>query len=128
MKFCLFFIMSIIISASVAAEDYIDLVKKGNEAYSGKKYSEALDFYHSAEPSLPASAELEYNLGGALFQQGKYDEAIERFTKAINTTDLDLEAQAHYNLGNSYFKKGDFQNAITSYQNSLTINPEDLDA
>lgn len=125
--FCIFSIL-LFIAASVHADDYIGLVKKGNKAYSAADYQTALDNYQSAEKDLPESPELDYDIAGALYQQGDYDKAIEKYKKALETKDLDLEAQAHYNLGNTYFKKQDYQNAITSYQNALTINPEDLDA
>ncbi len=121
-------LFSVLTVSLVSADDFVDIVNKGNKAFSEKKYSEALDYYHSAEPQLPKSAELEYNLAGALNQKADYKEAVESYKKALQTTDLNLEAQAHYNLGSTYYQMGDYQNAITSYQNSLMINPEDLDA
>ncbi|MBD3332660.1 tetratricopeptide repeat protein [candidate division GN15 bacterium] len=112
----------------VSAQDYIDLVRKGNKAFKQKEYDQALDFYRNAETEIPASAELDYNIGGALHHKQSYEEAIETYERALGTTDPNLEAQAHYNLGNTYFRMGDYQKAIESYQNSLDINPEDMDA
>ncbi len=124
---CTAFFLLISVSI-VSAEDFIDKISNGNKAFSEKKYTEAFDFYKSAEKDLPNSSELEYNLAGALYQKNDFEQAIEKYQQALNTNDLNLEAQAHYNLANSYFQKGDYENAITSYQNSLMINPEDLDA
>jgi len=114
--------------AVICAGDYIDAVKKGNEAYNSADYKAALEQYHIAEADIPESAELDYNMAGALYQQGSYEETVEKFTRALNTTDIDLEARAHYNLGNTYYRMGDYPNAIKSYENALNLNPEDTEA
>ncbi|UCE23150.1 MAG: tetratricopeptide repeat protein [Candidatus Zixiibacteriota bacterium] len=121
-------LFALLLVSSVAAEDYIDLVKKGNEAYHQQDYKKALEYYHGAETELPASPELEYNIAGALHHQGGYEETVDRYTSALNTTDVNLEAQAHYNLGNTHFRMGEFEKAIANYQNALEINPDDVDA
>ncbi|MDF1545409.1 MAG: tetratricopeptide repeat protein [bacterium] len=118
----------LLIGTSAGAEDYIDLVKKGNEAFQQNDFNTALELYHSAETELPESTELQYNMAGALYKEGKYEEAVDLYTKSLNTTDAALGASAHYNLGNTHFRMGDFQNAIKSYENSLSINPEDREA
>lgn len=116
------------LASTAGAEDYIDLVKKGNQAYQQQDYKKALEYYHGAETELPESPELEYNIAGALHQEGGYEETVDRYTKALNTADIGLEAQSHYNLGNTHFRMGEYEKAITGYQNALEINPEDVDA
>lgn len=120
-------IMATLIS-NVAAEDYIDLVKKGNQAFKNQEYQKALEHYRNAETGLPESPELNYNIAGTLFKEGKYEEAVELFGEGLNAIDINDEANSHYNLGSTYFRMGDFQNAISSYQKALEINPDDLDA
>lgn len=115
-------------AGSVVAENYVDKVLEGNRAFKAGDNKKALEFYHSAETDLPESPELEYNIAGALHQDGGYEEAVEKYQKALNSTDINLEAQAHYNLGNTLFRMQDYQNAIQSYQKSLGINPDDMDA
>ncbi len=108
--------------------DYIDLVKKGNKSFQQADYKKALDYYHQAETELPESPELQYNIAGALYQDGGYEQAVDKYTKALNTTDIKLEAAALYNLGNTYFRMQDYQNAIKSYEEALKLNPNDMDA
>jgi tetratricopeptide (TPR) repeat protein len=110
------------------AADYIEAVDVGNEAYYNGDYTTALEQYRIAEAEIPESPELDYNLAGALYHQGKYEETVERYSRALNTTDITLEAQSHYNLGNTHYRMQDYQNAIMAYQKALEIDPEDVDA
>ncbi|MCK4606074.1 MAG: tetratricopeptide repeat protein [candidate division Zixibacteria bacterium] len=116
------------VAASGFAEDYVDQVKNGNDAFRNGDYKTALECYHSAEVDLPESPELEYNMAGALYREGAYEEAVDKYGRAMNTTDIDLESAAHYNLGNTQFRIGDYQKAIERYQKALEINPGDVDA
>ncbi|MCK4301724.1 MAG: tetratricopeptide repeat protein, partial [candidate division Zixibacteria bacterium] len=116
------------VAASGFAEDYVDQVKNGNDAFRNGDYKTALECYHSAEVDLPESPELEYNMAGALHREGAYEEAVDKYGRAMNTTDIDLESAAHYNLGNTQFRIGDYQKAIERYQKALEINPGDVDA
>jgi tetratricopeptide (TPR) repeat protein len=119
--------MSVMTGASLA-EDYIDLVRLGNEALNASDYKKAQEYYQKAETQIPESPALDYNLAGALYHQGNYEETVERYQSALNTTDPNLEAQAQYNLGNTYFRMQDYQKAIESFQEALKSNPDDMDA
>jgi len=127
-KFLLVWLSLLFIAGSVTADDHIDAVEKGNRAYSEQDYKTALEQYHVAETEIPESPELEYNVAGALYQQGKYEEALDKFTRSLNSTDIGLEGRGHYNIGNTHYRMGDYQNAILSYENALNINPDDVDA
>ncbi len=117
-----------VLSASAFAADYVDNVKKGNEAYKAKDYKKAQEYYHNAELQIPESAELDYNMAGTSYQQGEYEGAVDKYTRALKTTDVAVEEQAQYNLGNTYFRSNDYQKAIESYQNALKLNSKDMDA
>ncbi len=116
-------------SLSVSAkDDPVNLVKKGNISFNAKDYTQAIEFYRNAESELPESPELNYNIAGALHNSGKYEEAIELYNKALNSTEPDIQTATHYNLGNTYFRMEDYQNAIKSYEKSLELNPDDMNA
>jgi len=110
------------------ADDFRDVVSEGNEAFRNQRYDEALEKYQVAESEKPELPELDYNIANVLYHQGKYEEAVDKYTRAINTTDINLEARADFNLGNTYFRMGDYQNAILRYQEALEIDPTDMDA
>jgi tetratricopeptide (TPR) repeat protein len=65
--------------------------------------------------------EAHYNIGNAYEREGRLDEAIEHFKKAI--TIKPSYARAHNNLGNAYTKKGMFGKAVAEYKKAIAINP-----
>jgi tetratricopeptide (TPR) repeat protein len=117
-----------VVAGTSRAQDYIDLVKLGNEALNASDYKKALEYYHKAETQIPESPALDYNLAGALYHRGNYEETVERYQRALNTTDPNLEAQTQYNLGNTYYRMQDYPKAIESFQEALKSNPDDMDA
>jgi tetratricopeptide (TPR) repeat protein len=66
------------------------------------------------------------NLGDALFQKGRVDEAIVHFQTALQIRpDYVL---ACYNLGNALLQKGRMDEAVALYQKALQIKPDYADA
>jgi tetratricopeptide (TPR) repeat protein len=62
-----------------------------------------------------------FNLGNALRQEGKLDEAMSQYRSALQIRPD--YPQAHNNLGKSFLQKGQVDNAITQFQQALQINP-----
>ncbi|HUB68756.1 MAG TPA: tetratricopeptide repeat protein [Candidatus Methylacidiphilales bacterium] len=66
------------------------------------------------------------NLGKILFQQGKVDEAIDRYQKALAIDpNLDL---AHNDLGAALLQKGQLDAAAEQYREALKSNPDFAEA
>jgi Flp pilus assembly protein TadD len=65
------------------------------------------------------------NLGYALLQPGRVDEAMVHFRRALRL-DPDFAA-AHYNLGLALFKSGQLDAAIAEYQTALRLVPDQAD-
>ncbi len=66
------------------------------------------------------------NLGNALLQKGKVDDAIAHFKKAMEIQPD--YAGAYNNLGSALCQKGRVDEAIAYYQKALQINPADAEA
>jgi tetratricopeptide (TPR) repeat protein len=66
------------------------------------------------------------NLGQALFQTGKVDEATAHYQQALQINPN--YAEAHNNLGNALFQKRKVDEAIAHYQKALQINPDYFEA
>jgi len=117
-----------LLSGPVARGDYRALNEKGNKALVEDKADEALKYYKDAEVEKPKQPVLDYNIGSALYKQNKYPEAVQRYTRALNTDDPKFQADAYYNSGNALFRAQQYAEAINAYKKSLEINADDGDA
>ena len=67
-----------------------------------------------------------YNLGNTYRRQGKYDQAIEAYKKAIEISPDDHIA--YYNLGNAYDEQDKYEEAIEAYNKAIEIMSNDAES
>ncbi|KAE9395659.1 hypothetical protein BT96DRAFT_1021850 [Gymnopus androsaceus JB14] len=101
------------------------LNQAGSDAYRRKEFEQAAKNYQQAWDTWPKGITFLTNLGAVYFEQGKYDEAIETYEKAVEEgqslrADFKLVAKAYGRVGSAYQKKGDLSSAIKYYEKSLT--------
>ncbi|MBI4335554.1 MAG: tetratricopeptide repeat protein, partial [Candidatus Omnitrophica bacterium] len=72
------------------------------------------------------SAQEVYQRGNELYRNGKYEEAIEEYSKVAVIHGIRNSA-IYYNLGNAYFKVKKLGRAIASYERAYALNPRDED-
>lgn len=68
------------------------------------------------------NAEADYNLGNALLDQGRLDEAIARYQMALQINPN--AADVLNNFGNALIRRNSVDEAIAQYQKALQINPD----
>ncbi|MEJ2325441.1 MAG: tetratricopeptide repeat protein, partial [Chromatiaceae bacterium] len=66
-----------------------------------------------------------YRRGVALYRAGRYQEAANAFSRAVQQ---DKTEDAGYNLGNARFQLGDFAGAVAAYEDVLNKDPQHTDA
>jgi Ca-activated chloride channel family protein len=124
------------------ADSFSSLNKKGNKAYQEAKellekdkkneaqeaYERALKYYRDAEIEKPESPQLSYNIGNVNYQQEKYEDALEKYYRALSVDEPENQAATYYNMGNTLYRSGKYPEAIQAYQKCLDINPDDEDA
>ncbi len=78
--------------------------------------------------SSPAlnEADTHFNKGVEYSDEGKLDEAIAEFTKAIALNPQDRDA--YYNRGIIFHDLGQYEKAIADYSEAIKLDPRDLDA
>jgi tetratricopeptide (TPR) repeat protein len=91
----------IFFSTFVFAEDNASLIEKGNKAYTGKFYQQALDCYLKVVKSNYESAELYYNIGNAYFKQNDYPSALLYFEKAKKLAPSDEDINFNLKVTNN---------------------------
>lgn len=69
-------------------------------------------------------AEAYNNIGLELYNQGKYEEAIEYYNKAVELEKHNIEEMdiCYYNRGRAYYGIGMYEQAIQDYTSALNIN------
>jgi serine/threonine protein kinase/Flp pilus assembly protein TadD len=90
--------------------------------YDGKppQLDEAIRFYTAALALRPQSSGVHNNLGSAFNKQGRLDEAVAAYRKAIELAP-DQAQVFHYNLGITLRAKGDVDGAIAEYREALRL-------
>ncbi len=139
------FILGIFLSIGVSAqisffetETEASLTREGNTAYNNEQYGDAELSYRASmrKNENEDMFETVFNLGNALFNQERYEEAIEVFSQASKKAEDNKtnKAKAFHNLGSAYLmqtiqtEKGeDLQKSIEAYKQALRLNPKDMD-
>lgn len=120
-------ICSWLIATTLNAQSvYHEQLRKGDKAYLHDHYQRAEEHYRKAADSQYADPIAVYNLGNALYQQGKWEDASKRYEQAAQGMSLPAEkADALHNLGNAWMKQHAFDKAIKAYEESLRNRPAD---
>jgi tetratricopeptide (TPR) repeat protein len=115
--------------ADATGQSTRSLVNGGNDMYRDKKYSDAEVNYRKALEKEKGLVQGHFNLGDALTQQGKYDEAVKEYQDALAKAEgKETKAYANYNIGNSMMKQQKYKDAVGSYVDALKLEPKDDDA
>lgn len=114
---------------SAAQAQTTDNLVRGNEFYRQGRFDLAEEQYRRALESEPGNATARFNLGNALQQQKKFDEAARVLGQlATETKDPRVRAAAWYNQGVAYTKLKNLDASIESYKNALRADPNDRQA
>ena len=115
-------------SSIVLAQSEKPLIRDGNKAYEKGKYADSEISYRKSLEKNNKSFEGEFNLGDALYKQGKYEEAAQHFSNiASNSADKEKQAHANHNLGNSLLQQKKYPESIEAFKKALKSNPNDQD-
>jgi Ca-activated chloride channel family protein len=119
---------SVLASNSGALRDY----KRG-------QYDKALQEYQSSLQRKSDDPRLQFNTGAAAYRAQKFDEAIKRFSEALNSPDLNLQQSAYYNRGNTLYYAGEqatdpakrndlWKKSVQDFDSALKLKADDVDA
>jgi Ca-activated chloride channel homolog len=94
-------------------------IENAAQYYKDKEYEKASDEYRK----ISKSPQNYYNLANSLYKQGKFQEAIDTYSKVI-TEDKDLESKKLHNIANSYVKTNNLEKAKEFYEKSLKLKQD----
>ncbi len=105
----------------VQTEQYKLLSEQANVFYAGNEINSAFNMLLSI-PDEERSAQNWLLLGNLLQDQGKLDEAVFMYNRAIQVDDSFYKA--YYNLGNIYLQDGKPNMAVEQYKKVIKLHPE----
>lgn len=113
---------------TVKSNDKWKNTRAGNEFFKNKNFKQAEEKYRDALKTDTSKTVSSYNLGNALYEQGKYEEAAKAYADALGSKDKDTLNRGWKNLGNSLYQQKKYGESIEAYKEALRNNPNDEDA
>lgn len=120
--------------AGFASTVWAGPIREGNRLYEQGDYSAALEHYLSARATEKDSNRVRFNVGTALYKNGKFAESVQELAPLIGGADSSLAANAAYNSANARFRMGEslqggeriaaWREALALLKRSLDFNPE----
>jgi Ca-activated chloride channel homolog len=125
-------------SATVAQtllfETQRSVARDGNKLYEQGRFLDAEAKYRRSLSEKQELPEAMFNMGDALYKQGKYDAAADYFTQFAaqnntgrNVADNQTIAKSLHNLGNAMLQQKKLNESIDAYKRALRLNPNDND-
>jgi len=120
----------LLVHSTLFGQQEKEYIRKGNRLYKKSEYTGSEGMYRRAQAQERSTYDSGFNLGDALYKQGKFSEAASEFMKTAKGSDADSvkQAQSFYNLGNSLLKDQKFEESINAYINSLKLDPGNVEA
>ncbi len=108
------------------AQSFRSLNNNGVEAYKNKKYSDAeVNFKKGLDKNFNSFV-AHFNLGDALYKQGRFNEALKEYKSALALAkDNYQRSKVYHNIGNTLLKAKQIKKSIGAYANSLKLDPTD---
>ncbi len=127
-KVSVILMMMMLLSTYGFSQSERKFIRRGNDAFEEKAYTQSEINYRKAAEKSPNSYKAVYNMGDALYKQGKYEEAAKKFSSLANRDLPDGKlANAYHNLGNALFSSDQLKQSIEAYKNALKLNPDDIE-
>ncbi len=117
------------------------LASQGEALYRAGQFDKAAQYYDRLLQDAPQDAKLHFNSGAVAYRRKRFKEAIDHFSQALATDDLQLQADSYYNLGNSRYQLGQkaratdadttirlWTEAVRAYDGCLQLDPDNRDA
>ncbi len=100
------------------------LIREGNRLFEDERYAEAEEKYRASLQLEESNTHALFNLGNALYMQGRFEEAQAVFEDISHEAeDNDKVADALHNLGNAYLGQARIPESIEAYKDALRLSP-----
>lgn len=88
------------------------------------RFERALSDYQKSIRLFPDLLESKVNLGAALYNLGRYEEALAALDEGVGTESADAQAVGYYNRALCHERLGDIQTAYEDFRRALAVRPD----
>jgi len=123
-----FVMLLLLLAGNIFATDVRQWIREGNNLFEEGRYAEAEEKYLQSLEHDADNFKALFNLGNALYMQGRLGEAQEVFDALSFVAPSDEgKASALHNLGNAYLGAGQIPESIEAYKRALRLMPDEED-
>ena len=102
------------------------ILRTGNDLFKQKRFVDAEVKYKKALKENPNYSTAGYNLGNAVYEQNRLEEALPMYELVAKSAgEVETREKSFHNIGNVMMKQKQYDKAIAAYKNSLLLNPND---
>ena len=102
------------------------ILRSGNDLFKQKRFVDAEVKYKKALKENPNYSTAGYNLGNAVYEQNRLEEALPLYELVAKSAgETETREKSFHNIGNVMMKQKQYDKAIEAYKNSLLLNPKD---
>lgn len=102
------------------------ILRSGNDLFKQKRFVDAEVKYKKALKENPNYSTAGYNLGNAVYEQNRLEEALPLYELVAKSAgETETREKSFHNIGNVMMKQKQYDKAIAAYKNSLLLNPND---
>lgn len=113
----------------------------GEKAFAEGDYLKASEYFSKRLEKAPGDPKLNYNYGACAYKNNMFDDAVDAFSKALKSDNIELQQRAYFNKGNSHYQKGaemlqadpnsttkQWTQALESLKSAIELAPGDTNA
>lgn len=113
---------------NLKSQEVYNHVRKGNNDFKNERYVDAEVRYKKALEKDVSNATALYNLGNAVYEQGRFEEAKNIFeSSALSFKEKEKQAAAYHNMGNSLMAEEKYEESIDAHKKALKLYPQDME-
>jgi len=118
----------LLVITGTSASDARQWIREGNRLFEQGHYADAEMKYRQSLEAESNNHKALFNLGNALYRQGRLEEAREIFDMlSYQVPSESDQANVLHNLGNAYLGAGQIAESIEAYKQALRLRPGDED-
>lgn len=128
MKTILNILLFVVCFINLSSQEVYNHVRKGNNDFKNERFVDAEVRYKKALEKDVSNATALYNLGNAVYEQERFEEAKDIFeSSALSFKEREKQAAAYHNMGNSLMAQEKYKESVEAFKKALKLYPQDME-